>query len=123
MTQLMPLSLTLASVKSRLVLLFWFWCRLTWVVPDKGPLNVCVCVFVDIFLMSFIQHFADFLVCDVVFYHRADFFKSIPISEVQNDIKFHSYSFRNDNQFLKVENEANESNRESNFHKSFDNPS
>jgi len=62
-------------------------------------------------------------VCDVVFYHHADFFKSIPISEVQNDIKFHSYSFRNDNQFLKVENEANESNRESNFCKSFDNPS
>jgi len=36
-------SLSLASVKSRLVLLFWYW--LTWVVLDKGPLNVmCVCV-------------------------------------------------------------------------------
>ena len=34
-------SLSLASVKSRLVLPFWF--RLTWVVPDKGPLNVCSC--------------------------------------------------------------------------------
>jgi len=33
-------SLPLASVKSRLVLPFWY--RLTWVVPDKGPLNVCV---------------------------------------------------------------------------------
>ena len=33
-------SLSLASVKSRLVLLFWY--RLTWVVPDKGPLNGCV---------------------------------------------------------------------------------
>ena len=33
-------SLSLASVKSRLVLPFWYW--LTWVVPDKGPLNVCV---------------------------------------------------------------------------------
>ena len=31
-----------ASVKSRLVLPFWY--RLTWVVPDKGPLNGCVCV-------------------------------------------------------------------------------
>ena len=31
-------SLSLASVKSRLVLPFWYW--LTWVVPDKGPLNV-----------------------------------------------------------------------------------
>ena len=33
---------SLASVKSRLVLPFWY--RLTWVVPDRGPLNVCVCV-------------------------------------------------------------------------------
>ena len=35
-------SLSLASVKSRLVLHFWY--RLTRVVPDKGPLNGCVCV-------------------------------------------------------------------------------
>ena len=34
-------SLSLASVKSRLVLPFWY--RLTLVVLDKGPLNVCVC--------------------------------------------------------------------------------
>ena len=31
-----------ASVKSRLVLPFWY--RLTWVVPEKWPLNGCVCV-------------------------------------------------------------------------------
>jgi len=47
MAQLMPPplhchSLYLASVKSRLVLPFWY--RLTRVVPEKGPLNVCVCV-------------------------------------------------------------------------------
>jgi len=35
-------SLSLASEKSRLVLPFWY--RLTWVVPEKGPLNGCVCV-------------------------------------------------------------------------------
>ena len=35
-------SLSLASVKSRLVSPFWY--RLTWVVPEKGPLNGCVCV-------------------------------------------------------------------------------
>jgi len=35
-------SLSLASVKSRLILPFWYW--LTWIVPEKGPLNVCVCV-------------------------------------------------------------------------------
>jgi len=34
-------SLCLASVKSRLVLPFWY--RLTRVVPNKRPLNVCVC--------------------------------------------------------------------------------
>jgi len=38
MAQLMPL----ASVKFRLVFPFWYW--LTRVVPDKGPLNRCVCV-------------------------------------------------------------------------------
>ena len=37
-------SLSLASVRSRLVLPFWYW--LTRVVPDRGPLNVCVCVYV-----------------------------------------------------------------------------
>ena len=40
-------SLSLAPIKSKLVLPFWY--QLTWVVPDKGPLNVCVrvCVCVD----------------------------------------------------------------------------
>jgi len=32
------------TVKSRLLLPFWY--RLTRVVPDKGPLNMCVCVYV-----------------------------------------------------------------------------
>jgi len=40
MAQLMPLSL--ASVKSSLVLPFCYW--LTWVVPEKGLLNGCVYV-------------------------------------------------------------------------------
>ena len=35
-------SLSLASVKSRFVLPFWY--QLTRVVPDKEPLNGCVCV-------------------------------------------------------------------------------
>jgi len=39
------LSLSLASVKSRLVLPFWY--RPTRVVPEKGPLNGCVCVCVE----------------------------------------------------------------------------
>jgi len=41
-------SLSLASVKSRLVLPFWY--RLTWVVSEKGPLNgrVRVCVIIGV---------------------------------------------------------------------------
>jgi len=39
-------SLSLASVKSRLVSPFWY--RPTRVVPDKGPLNVCVCVWLHL---------------------------------------------------------------------------
>ena len=35
-------SLSLASVKSRLVLPLWY--RLTWAIPEKGPLNECMCV-------------------------------------------------------------------------------
>jgi len=42
-------SLSLASVKSRLVLSFWY--RLTQVVPDKGLLNVCVCVCIIIIII------------------------------------------------------------------------
>ena len=38
-------SLSLASIKSRLVLPVWYW--LTRVVPEKGPLNGCVCVCVS----------------------------------------------------------------------------
>ena len=48
-------SLSLASLKSRLVLPFWY--RLTWVVPDKGPLNGCVCVAVEKGDSSFLSEF------------------------------------------------------------------
>ena len=47
-------SLSLASVKSRLVLPFWY--RLTWVVPEKGPLNGCVCVCNIVAFWSLILH-------------------------------------------------------------------
>jgi len=43
-------SLSLASVKSRLALPFWYW--LTRVVMDKGLLNGCVCVCVANLLLS-----------------------------------------------------------------------
>jgi len=43
-------SLSLASGKSRLVLPFWY--RLTRVVPDKGPLKGCVCVYLLTYLLT-----------------------------------------------------------------------
>ena len=48
MAQLMALPLTV-SCFSKIQIGLPFWYRLTWVVPDKGPLNgcVCVCVCVD----------------------------------------------------------------------------
>ena len=43
MAQLMPLPLTGSCFsKIQIGLPFWYW--LTWVVPEKGPLNRCVCV-------------------------------------------------------------------------------
>ena len=39
----MPLPLTV-SCFSKIQIGFTFWYRLTWVVPNKGPLNRCVCV-------------------------------------------------------------------------------
>ena len=41
MAQLMPLPLTV-SCSSKIQIGLPFWYRLTWVVPDKGPLNGCL---------------------------------------------------------------------------------
>jgi len=45
-------SLSLASVKSRLVLSFWY--LLTCIVPDKGPLNRCVCIYLSTIVNFFL---------------------------------------------------------------------
>jgi len=50
MAQLMPLPLTV-SCFSKVQIGFTFWYRLTRVVPDKGPLNGCVCVSIDTWLL------------------------------------------------------------------------
>jgi len=47
-------SLSLASVKSRLVLPFWY--RLTWVLPEKGPLNGCVCVLEKLRILYYVSN-------------------------------------------------------------------
>ena len=43
MAQLMPLTLIISCI-SKIQIGFTFWYRLTWVVPEKGPLNGRVCV-------------------------------------------------------------------------------
>jgi len=48
MAQLMLVSLTVFCFSKIQIGSIPFWYRLTWVVPDKGPLNRCVCVCVDI---------------------------------------------------------------------------
>ena len=81
-------SLSLASVKSRLVLPFWY--RLTWVVPDKGPLNghVCVCVltvtlvsagclFSLFYLAVFIERFFDFFSLFLCFFSAHNCLKGL----------------------------------------------
>ena len=62
MVQLMPLPLTV-SCSSKIQLGFIFWYRLTQVVPERGPLNVCVCVtetdaeaFVDFYFVLFCEN-------------------------------------------------------------------
>ena len=50
MAQLMPLPLTV-SCFSKIQIGLPFWYRLTRVVPEKGPLNTCMCVFSHIKVM------------------------------------------------------------------------
>jgi len=74
MAQLMSLPRTvscfLASVKSRSVLPFWYW--LTWVVPDKGPLNVCVRVCVCVCVCA----------CIAMVWLVSDYFNHLHVSYV-----------------------------------------
>ena len=44
MAQLMPLPLTVSCSSKNPDWFLPSWYRLIWVVPEKGPLNVCVCV-------------------------------------------------------------------------------
>ena len=50
MAQLIPLPLTV-SCFSKIQIGLPFWYRLTWVVPEKGPLNDGVCVEIDLILL------------------------------------------------------------------------
>jgi len=58
MAQLMPLPLTV-SCFSKIQIDFSFWYWLTWIVPEKGPLNVCVCL-QSLFYMYAVCNLVDF---------------------------------------------------------------
>jgi len=58
MAQLMPLLLTV-SCFSKIQIGLRFWYRLTRVVPENGPLNVCVCVCVCVFVICILQSGVD----------------------------------------------------------------
>jgi len=66
-------SLSLATVKSRLVLPFWY--QLTRLVPEKGMLNGCVCVWVSHYRKSILRQTSDNLMTN-----RKIFCKSGPRS-------------------------------------------
>jgi len=61
--------LSLASVKSRLVLPFWY--RLTRVVPEKGPLNGCVCVCVSWYDLRHGEHLKYPAVAEVMWFLKS----------------------------------------------------
>ena len=66
-------SLSLASVKSRLVLPFWYW--LARVVPDREPLNGCVCVcvlFCSIVMPAVVQNSAGLTLALPAWYAEQD---------------------------------------------------
>ena len=81
-------SLSLASVKSRLVLPFWY--RLTWVVPDKGPLNVCVRARVCIASGYIVASYC----CTFVFNRTNDYYTVTGIKKVLYS-RHNKYTFKN----------------------------
>ena len=78
-------SLSLASVKSRLVLPFCY--RLTWVVPEKGPFNGCVCFWQELALSpakqeagNFYYFFTNYYISDVILYKPPCTFMSLHVA-------------------------------------------
>jgi len=65
MAQLMPLPLTV-SCFSEIQIGLPFWYRLTRVVPEKGPLNRCVCVMHSILLVIVANKFYIHYKCSLV---------------------------------------------------------
>jgi len=67
MAQRMPLPVTV-SCFSKIQMVLPFWYRLTRVVPEKGPLNGCVCVIVAILYDHVIMYVGLFGHSAVVFH-------------------------------------------------------
>ena len=98
-------SLSLASVKSRLVLPFWY--RLTWVVPEKGPLNGCVCVLYKsthsltaCSLNAQIQVSKKPMQYKPIFYHKWLYIMLYKLSNIYEHMKLHDYHTDHSNIYL-----------------------
>jgi len=61
MARLMPLPLTV-SCFGRIQIGLLFWCRLTRVVPEKGPLKGCVCVCVCVCARALLLYIMKYIV-------------------------------------------------------------
>ena len=84
--------MSLASVKFRLVLPFWY--RLTRVVPEKGPLNGCVCMCVCTFSRRILSLLARMLMCIVTGCRLTD---NLPCSTkfvLKNNEEQHEHGYR-----------------------------
>ena len=92
--------LSLASVKSRLVLLFWY--RLTRVVPEKGPLNGCMYVCMCIVFIAYqptcliSNYFSNFIRTPIFLFPLCSFFSLIACGRLLKHMATHtvSVSFR-----------------------------
>ena len=88
-------SLFLASGKSRLVLPFWY--QLTQVVPDNGPLNGCVCVF--LLMTVTVVTVTRLIFCNIclkvafIFDSQASPFGGRPMSEIASRYPYEKCTF------------------------------
>ena len=96
MAQRMQLPLTdscLSKIQIRFYLSGTFWYRLTWVVPDKGSLSVCVCVCVSAcvractFVSISLFNYDTWLMLLLVLYFQTEIVISNKLAQFQLNIK------------------------------------
>jgi len=90
MAQLEPLPLTI-SCFSKIQIGLPFWYQLTWVVPEKGPLNGCVCVCVCVVIVTVLIAVKLLNQNAILFYMAlVNKFHQVPAANVQLGARFKS---------------------------------